>query len=134
MGEGWPGPVKCVYTLRIRSAHRICRGLETEPGCGGEGQLCVVPHRFVFLALHGRHSKTHAGHVEKSGSDQRDRGEGRKDLRTPLGNLRQLEQRDWCHPAVNFTGLEEGGGAGRAELWNRPSGPVCWNLRVSWEK
>lgn len=84
VGEGWPGLVKCVYTLRIRSAHRICRGLEPEPGCGGEGQLCVVPHRFGFLALHGRHSKTHAGHVEKSGSDQRDTGDtrdGRKDLR-----------------------------------------------------
>lgn len=28
VGEGWPGPVKCLYTLRIRSAHRICRGLD----------------------------------------------------------------------------------------------------------
>lgn len=43
----------------------FAEALETEPGCGGEGQLFVVPHRFVFLALHGRHSKTSTGHVEK---------------------------------------------------------------------
>lgn len=26
VGEEWPSPVKCVYTLRLRSVHRICRG------------------------------------------------------------------------------------------------------------
>lgn len=80
MGEEWPGPVKCVYTLRLRSVHRICRGLETEPGCGG-----VVPHRFVFLALHGRHSKSHTGHVEKLRLRPEGYRGGRKDFEDSPG-------------------------------------------------
>lgn len=89
VGEEWPGPVKCVYTLRLRIVHRICRGLETEPGCGG-----VVPHRFVFLALHGRHSKSHTGHVEKLRLRPEGYREGGRTLRTPLGKLRLLHQSD----------------------------------------
>lgn len=33
VGEEWPGPVKCVYT--VRRIYGICGGLEAEPGCGG---------------------------------------------------------------------------------------------------
>lgn len=37
VGAEWPGPVKCVYTVRLRRVYGTCRGLEVEPGRGEPG-------------------------------------------------------------------------------------------------